>query len=216
MKVSTSPADVSAYEMSAWIAQLRDEDSDARFSDARPSGGKASDGGPGDGEGTRKIAAPALPAGRPPASASRASRPDTTGRALIGDQLRIPIVWCEIAPCISHHTDPAALGEADNRARALSAGWRFDRLGRLTCPDCQQSSPWFWPAHPVALWDREAAATMAALMAVRDRHNGASRNAEVAHEDLVPPAWPATSARQADGSPGITASSHSPATTFRP
>jgi hypothetical protein len=214
MKVSISPADVSAHEMGAWIAQLRDEDSNARLSGAGPSGGKASDGAAGDGEAMRKIAAPALPAGRPPASTSRAARPDTTGRALIGDQLRIPIVWCEIAPCISHHANPAALGEADNRARALSAGWRFDRLGRLTCPDCQQSSPWFWPAHPVALWDREAAAAMEALMAVRDRQNGASRNAEVAHEALVPPAWPATSSPQAAGFSGVTASHHSPATTF--
>ena len=103
-------------------------------------------------------------------------------------------MWCEIAPCISHHTNPAALGEADIRARALSAGWRFDRLGRLTCPECLQSSPWFWPAHPVAPWDREAAAAMVALMAARDRRDGAAHNPEVAHEALVPPVQSATSA----------------------
>ena len=129
------------------------------------------------------------------AGAGRAARPGTAGRALIGDQLRVPIVWCELAPCISHHTNPAALGEADNRARALSAGWRLDRLGRLTCPKCQQSSPWFWPAHPVVPWDKEAAATMAALMAARDRMNGASRDAEVAHEAWVAPTLSAESAR---------------------
>jgi hypothetical protein len=193
MKVKVSPADVSAHEMEAWIAQLRDEGSDTRFSDARPSGtplDRAPDGG-----GARwKIAVPAPPAERPPASPGRAARPRTAGRALIGDQLRIPILWCEIAPCISHHTNPAALGEADNRARALSAGWRLDRLGRLTCPQCQQSSPWFWPAHPVVPWDEEAAATMAALMAARDRANGASRDAELAHEAWVPPAASAASA----------------------
>jgi hypothetical protein len=195
MKVKVSPADVSAHEMDAWIAQLRDEGSDTRFSDARPSGGTPLDRAPDGGGARSRIAVPAPPAERPPASAGRAARPGTPGRALIGDQLRVPIVWCEIAPCISHHTNPAALGEADNRARALSAGWRIDRLGRLTCPKCQQSSPWFWPAHPVVPWDKEAAAAMAALMAARDRTNGASRDAEVAHEAWVPPTLSAASAQ---------------------
>ena len=194
MKVKVPPGDVSAHEMEAWIAQLRDEGSDTRVSDARPSGGTPLDRAP-DGGGARwKIAVPAPPTERPPASAGRAARPATVGRALIGDQLRVPILWCELAPCISHHANPAALGEADNRARALSAGWRLDRLGRLTCPLCQQSSPWFWPAHPVVPWDKEAAATMAALMAARDRANGASRDAEVAHEAWVPPTLSAESA----------------------
>src|SRR5215470_8860299 len=241
MNVKISPADVSAHEMSAWIAQLRDEGSDAGpsdagYSDARPSGGTASDGAPGDGEPVRKIAAPAVSAGTPPAvpsgtlpaapsgtlpavpagtlpaeptgrvpavpagtvpaSDSRAPGPSTVERAVIGDQLRIPIVWCELAQCISHHTNPAALGEADIRARALSAGWRFDRLGRLTCPECQQSSPWFWPAHPVALQDREAAAIMVALMAANHRRNGADHTAEVTHENLIPPVRPAASTPQ--------------------
>jgi hypothetical protein len=195
MKVRISPGDVSAHEMSAWIAELRAEGSDAGFDDAHPSGGKASHGAPGDGETTRKIAVPVVPGGRPPASAGRVSFRRTTERALIGDELRIPIVWCDMAPCISHHTSPAALGEADVRARALSAGWRLDRLGRLTCPGCQQSSPWFWPAHPVVPWDREAAATMETLMAVAHRRNGASRNAEVAHEALVAPVQSAESAQ---------------------
>src|SRR5215510_10598585 len=225
MNVKISPADVSVHEMSAWIAQLRDETSDAGPSDAafgaaRPSGGTASDGAPGDGEPVRKIAAPAVSARTPPAvpsgtlpaapsgtlpavpagtlsaSDSRAPSPSTAERAVIGDQLRIPIVWCELAQCISHHTNPAALGEADIRARALSAGWRFDRLGRLTCPECQQSSPWFWPAHPVALQDREAAAIMVALMAAHHRRNGADHTAEVAHEALIPPVRPAASTPQ--------------------
>src|SRR5215471_9206582 len=263
MNVKISPADASAHEMSAWIAQLRDEGSDggpsdagysdagysdagysdAGYSDARPSGGTASDGAPGDGGPVRKIAAPAVSAGTPPAvpsgtlpaapsgtlpavpagtlpavptgtlpaapsgtlpavpgtvpaSDSRAPGPSTAERAVIGDQLRIPIVWCELAQCISHHTNPAALGEADIRARALSAGWRFDRLGRLTCPECQQSSPWFWPAHPVALQDREAAAIMVALMAAHHRRNGADHTAEVAHETLIPPVRPAASTPQ--------------------
>src|SRR5215475_4469198 len=196
MKVRISPADVTEHEMTAWIAQLRDEGSDTRFGGARSGGGKASDEASGDGEAMRKLAAPVLPAGRPPASTSRAACSGTTERALIGDCLRIPIAWCEIVPCISHHTDPAALGEADIRARALSAGWRFDRLGRLTCPECQQSSPWFWPAHPVALQDREAAAIMVALMAAHHRRNGADHTAEVAHETLIPPVRPAASTPQ--------------------
>ena len=194
MKVKVPPGDVSAHEMETWIAQLRDEGSDTRSSDAPPSGGTPLDQAPGGGA-RWKIAVPAPPTERPPASAGRAARPGAAGRALIGDQLRVPIVWCDLAPCISHHTNPAALGEADNRARALSAGWRLDRLGRLTCPKCQQSSPWFWPAHPVVPWDKEAAATMAALMAARDRMNGASRDAEVAHEAWVAPTLSAESAR---------------------
>src|SRR5262249_18536689 len=148
------------------------------------------------------FAPPLVPAGGPPASPSRAACSGTTERALIGDRLRIPIVWCEIAPCISHHTDPAALGEADIRARALSAGWRFDRLGRLTCPECQQSSPWFWPAHPVALWCRETAATTVALMAAHQRRNGASCNADAAHEALVPPVRPTAGAPPSQGISG--------------
>jgi len=195
MKVKVPPGDVSAHEMEAWIAQLRDEGSDTRVSDARPSGGAPLDLAPDGGRARWKIAVPAPPTGRPPASAGRAARPATAGRALIGDQLRVPILWCELAPCISHHANPAALGEADNRVRALSAGWRLDRLGRLTCPRCQQNSPWFWPAHPVVPWDKEAAATMAALMAARDRANGASRDAEVAHEAWVPPTLSAESAQ---------------------
>lgn len=202
MKVRIYPGDVGAHEVDAWIAQLRDDGSDTRFSDARPSVGTAIDEPPDEAEAGWRLAAPAPPAGRPPASARRAARPGTVGRALIGDQLRIPIVWCELAPCISHHTNPAALGEADIRARAVSAGWRFDRLGRLICPECQQSSPWFWPAHPPVLWDRKAAAAMAALMAVRDRANGAGRNAEVAHEALVPPARPTASAPPSPWTPG--------------
>ena len=48
-------------------------------------------------------------------------------------------MWCEMGSCISWHADPAALGEADTRARAIAAGWRIDALGRLACPQCQQN-----------------------------------------------------------------------------
>jgi acyl-CoA synthetase (AMP-forming)/AMP-acid ligase II len=43
-----------------------------------------------------------------------------------------------MAGCFSRFADPAALGETDNRARALVAGWGEDGLGRLVCPACQQ------------------------------------------------------------------------------
>jgi hypothetical protein len=76
---------------------------------------------------------------------------------VIGDQLRIPVMWCEMGSCVSWHADPAALGEADTRTRAIAAGWRIDALGRLTCPQCQQSNPGFRASRPVAVRDRHMA-----------------------------------------------------------
>jgi Cation efflux family len=52
--------------------------------------------------------------------------------------------------CISRHDDPAAVGEADIRSRALAAGWRHDAVGRLVCPYCQQRNPGLWAAYPLA------------------------------------------------------------------
>ena len=86
-------------------------------------------------------------------------------RALIGDELRMPTTWCEMGSCISWHADRAALGEADNRARAISAGWRIDALGRMTCPRCQQTSTSFRATRPVVPWDRATAIIMAARAA---------------------------------------------------
>jgi hypothetical protein len=63
--------------------------------------------------------------------------------AVIGDELRQPALWCDFDQCINRFADPAALGEADVRQRATSAGWRQDALGRLACPQCQQSNPAF-------------------------------------------------------------------------
>ena len=94
---------------------------------------------------------------------------EITERAAIGDELRIPLAWCEMGSCISHYADPAALGEADIRTRAIAAGWRVDALGRLACPQCQQGDSWFWTAHPVALWDRDTAVAMTTLMAAAVR-----------------------------------------------
>ena len=92
-------------------------------------------------------------------------------RPVIGDQLRLPMVWCQMGSCIARHLDPQALGEADVRARAIAGGWRVDGLGRLACPACQQTSPHFWPTHAVVIWDRDAAT---AATAAADRAAAAS------------------------------------------
>ena len=102
--------------------------------------------------------------GRPPQPPS-----ETPVRALIGEQLRTPTVWCELEPatCVSWHADREALGVADVRARAIAAGWRVDALGRLTCPQCQQTSNNFRTTQPVVRWNRAYALTMAAREAAR-------------------------------------------------
>lgn len=74
-----------------------------------------------------------------------------TERSVIGDQIHRPIIWCQIDSCIASFSDPRALGEADNRALALKAGWREDKLGRMVCQACLQRSPQFRPTYPVAL-----------------------------------------------------------------
>ena len=71
-------------------------------------------------------------------------------------------MWCEMGSCVSWHADPAALGEADTRARALGVGWRIDALGRLACPRCQQTDPGFRAPRPVVPWDRRTAAARTA------------------------------------------------------
>jgi hypothetical protein len=83
-------------------------------------------------------------------------------RPVIGDEVRMPVMWCEMGSCISWYTHPAALGEVDTRARAIAAGWRIDALGRLACPGCQQTDPGFWAACPVVPWDRHLAIARAA------------------------------------------------------
>jgi hypothetical protein len=66
-------------------------------------------------------------------------------------------MWCEMGSCVSWHADPAALGEADARTRAIGAGWRIDAFGRLACPRCQRTDPGYWSARPVAVRDRSQA-----------------------------------------------------------
>jgi hypothetical protein len=109
---------------------------------------------------------PFVPAPAPLPPAGPAAPAPATERAVIGDQLRMPISWCEMGSCISWHADPAALGEGDQRARAIEAGWRLDAFGRLACPRCQQADPGFRATHPVVPWDRYTAMVRAARIAV--------------------------------------------------
>lgn len=106
--------------------------------------------------------------------------------APIGDELRIPTAWCEMDSCISHYAHPAALGEVDNRSRAIAAGWRIDALGRLACPQCQQG-PWFWATQAVARWDRGKAVAMATLMTAVIREDDLYEPGGEAEPTVIPP-----------------------------
>ena len=108
--------------------------------DALPPGRPGAPGGPGG-----PAAPPAGRAPEPPPPVSRDGRPQPV-RAVIGDEIRIPFIWCEFGTCDATYTHPDALGELDLRARALAAGWRYDALGRRGCPDCAQHDPTFWTA----------------------------------------------------------------------
>jgi hypothetical protein len=166
------------------------------------------------------VTAPPVPVTAPPpvaATAPPAPRASDEGglgdgaaipeRAPIGDELRIPIAWCDMDACISYYEHPAALGEADIRARAIAAGWRVDAVGRLACPGCQQRVPWFWTTQPVVRWDRGRAVTAAARLAatVRAETTGGARGESdpgaipAAGAPLVP--WP-TEGRDQEGSRG--------------
>jgi hypothetical protein len=122
------------------------------------------------------VAAPAVAAPQVPAAPAVAAPASSEVRPLIGDQLRMPIIWCEMGSCISWHADPAALGEGDQRARAIEAGWRIDAFGRVACPSCQQVDPGFRATHPVVPWNRYTAMARAArITAARDGARGAPR-----------------------------------------
>ena len=151
MKIRIRPDDTSMLQMNDWLAELRDDGRDEP---------------PGDGD-----EVPAADNARPEAPAEHAvpiehAEPigpaPATVRAVIGDQLRMPVMWCEMGSCISWHADPAALGEGDARARAIGAGWRIDAFGRLACPRCQQTDPGFRASRPVVRWDRYTAIARAA------------------------------------------------------
>ena len=96
-----------------------------------------------------------------------------TGRCVIGDQIRVPAAWCAVAGCQAAFADPAALGEADNRARAVASGWAKDALGRLACPACQRDHPvpawWVFAREPGTAGDRGPATGTAQLAGGTDR-----------------------------------------------
>jgi hypothetical protein len=95
------------------------------------------------------MARPGPPAGPMPAD-PLAGPVAITERAVLGDQIRRPTAWCEMAACSSRYENPAALGEADIRARALAAGWQYDHVGRLLCPYCLWRRPRLQPASLMA------------------------------------------------------------------
>ncbi len=189
MKTRIRPDDASILQMNDWLAELRDDDDAERPAEGR--GAPASGAWP---DASAVLAAPAEPASpaepaepavlaepvspaepavlaepvspaEPAEAAVPAAPAGAAVRAVIGDQLRMPIMWCEMGSCISWHADPAALGEGDARARAIGAGWRIDAFGRLACPQCQQTDPGFRASRPVVLWDRHTAIARAAWIA---------------------------------------------------
>jgi hypothetical protein len=187
MKIKSRPNDASMLAATDWVAQLRDDDVPP---DPAGDGGHsfpATAGPSANGHVNRPVMGSVnSPVNRPvrgsvnrrpsvngrSGSTPAGARVEITERAAIGDKLRMPIAWCEMISCISHHADPAALGEADIRARAIAAGWCVDAVGRLTCPECQQNGSGFWAPRPVVPWDRNTAVTMAGLMAAALRTEG--------------------------------------------
>ncbi len=79
----------------------------------------------------------------PPVSRLPAMRRWRPMRAIIGDEIRVPILWCEFGSCIARYTSREMIGERDLRARALAGGWRYDAVGRLACPSCVRHDPSF-------------------------------------------------------------------------
>ena len=203
MKLKNRQDDASTLEWLRtydWFAELRDDAPPDRPTTASPDRPMIS--------GPRPETAAAPPASWPAAFAEVSAHADTPEitpppspphralgatrrepsllRATIGDQLRRPVAWCEMGSCIGHHADTAALGEADIRARAISAGWRVDALGRLACPRCQQTSTDFRASHPVALWDRDNAITSAALTVAVMRYRRAASSPRWGAAEVIP------------------------------
>ena len=177
MKIRIRQDDASMLQMNDWLAELRDDGYAEPPGDGGgvPASSDASPEPPADRRAPAEDAAAGRPTALPRPRTRRAAPAEDAGdavpaeatvRAVIGDQLRMPIMWCEMGSCISWHADPAALGEGDARARAISAGWRIDAFDRLACPRCQQTDPAFRASRPVVLWDRHTAIARAARIAV--------------------------------------------------
>lgn len=178
MKMKIRPEDLSMLQLDDWLAELREvgwaEPPAAARAEPAPAE-PAMRAAPAFPMRPAVPAEPAFPA-VPPASAvpeapvipaeaaprAQVAHTAATVRAVIGDQLRMPIMWCELGSCISSLADPAALGEGDMRARAIDAGWRIDAFGRLSCPRCQRSDPNFRATHQPVSWDRYTALARAA------------------------------------------------------
>jgi hypothetical protein len=129
--------------------------------------------------------------------------PLTAERAVIGDQIRIPVVWCQMGSCIARYTDPAALGEHDVRTRAMAVGWREDAFGRYACPSCQQRDPRFWATRPLVPWNRDVAVARIGLAAAvhearRIREGGTRR----VREERTAPAMGTVSPPRVEAGPG--------------
>ena len=176
MKIKIRPDDTSMLQDSdwlqtdGWLAELPDDSGADPASDRHAQPARGSDPWPevlaeAAARARAEAAARARAEAAARARAEAAARAEMTMRAVIGDQLRMPVMWCEMGSCISWHADPAALGEADARARAIGAGWRIDAFGRLACPRCQQTDPGFWATGSVVLWDRYTAVARAARAA---------------------------------------------------
>ena len=184
MKIKIRPDDTSMLQdndwlqTDGWLAELRDDGGADPAGDRHAQPARGSDPWPevlaeaaarAQAEAAARARAEAAARARAEAAAraraEAAARAEMTVRAVIGDQLRMPVMWCEMGSCISWHADPAALGEADARARAIGAGWRIDAFGLLACPRCQQTDPGFWATGPVVLWDRYTAVARAARAA---------------------------------------------------
>jgi hypothetical protein len=170
---ASMPQETEWLQTDGWLAALRDDDSADPADDDRARPLHEANAQPevlAEAAARAKAVARAQAVARPRAAAraegaaraARTVRAAHTARAVIGDQLRIPIIWCEMRSCVSWHADPEALGEADNRRRAFRAGWRIDALGRLACPQCQQTDADFWATAPVVPWDRYTAIARAA------------------------------------------------------
>jgi len=148
------PQDTEWHQTHGWLAALRDDDGGladpADDGHAQPSGG---------GNARPEVRAEVVARAQAAPRAAITVRSAPSERAVIGDELRIPIIWCEMRSCISWHADPEAIGEADNRARAVRAGWRVDALGRMACPRCQQTDAGFWATAPVVRWNQSMAVT---------------------------------------------------------
>jgi hypothetical protein len=153
-----SPSDHAVTEQ--WPARLRTDDVDgatynwtgasdigvmaiATFTHAGPA--------PLDGYQPAPAAFPALPAAPGPERRPVLPPVPVAERAVIGDDLRLPVIWCEMPGCISWgYDDTVSAGFADSRRSAIGAGWRYDALGRLACTTCQQTRPDYDNPQPVA------------------------------------------------------------------